>query len=182
MALRRPPQHAADAAPIFIAPTDDAWDNDRIKREREALKNEGDATRHPVTVYYSGAGRYDLDAPVSISGQSMSPRAYLRDGSSPTVFHLRRDASLALKRAQALAVISDPRAWESALWDLARHGIVKITEGFTGAPWMLEGGGPFPLTDADVMQLHDAGAGLLESVGLAVFHACAPLSDTEGKL
>jgi hypothetical protein len=183
MALRRPPQHAADAAPIFIAPTDDAWDIERIKRERAALKNDNAEVRDAVALYYSGETRYDLDAPVTIGGQIVTPRHYLREGSTPTVFHLRRDAPTALKRAQALAVFGDLRAREAAWWDLARSGIAKITDGFTdGAPWKLEGGGPFPLTDADLMALHDAGRGLVQDVGLAVFYANAPLSDTEGKL
>lgn len=180
--IRRPPQHAVDAAPTFIAPTDDAWDDERIKRERAAMKAEGDKARHPVAVYYSGESRYDLDAPVTIGGQVATPREYLREGCTPTVFHLRRDANVALRRAQALAVITDPRAREAAIWDLVRHGVAKVTEGFDDhAPWDLEGGGIRPLTDADMQQLHNLGGGLLSDIGYAVFHANAPLSDIEGK-
>jgi hypothetical protein len=180
MAIRRPPPHAADAAPLFLPASDDAWDDERIERERKALKNEG-SERHPVTAYFSGATRYDLDAPATIAGQVMTPRAYLREGSTPTVFHLRRDANVALRRAQALAVWADARARESALWELVRHGVSKVTEGFAGQAWPFDGGGPFPLTDADMLQLHDIGAGLLHEVGLAVFFANGPLSDIEGK-
>ena len=111
--IKRPPQHAADAAPLFIARTDDAWDDERIKRERAAMKADGKA-RHPVQVYYSGSSRYDLDAPATVGGQAATPREYLREGSTPTVFHLRRGADLALRRAQAIAVHQDLRAWEAA--------------------------------------------------------------------
>jgi hypothetical protein len=179
MAIRRPPQHAADAAPLFIASTDDAWDSDLIKRERADLKNHNGA-RHPIDVYYSGESRYDLDAAVPIGGQAITPRFYLRDGATPTIFRLRRDASMALRRSQAIAVYTDPRAWAAALWDLARHGVRDISE--AAASWDLEGGGPRPLSDADMQTLHDLGDGILQALGIAVLHANAPLSDTEGKL
>jgi len=58
MGLKRPPQHAVDAEPIYIHPDDDAWDMDRVDRERKALatdhkkaKREGDPPLHPWDRY-----------------------------------------------------------------------------------------------------------------------------------
>ncbi len=184
MALRRPPQYRADARPLFIARTDSAWDDERITREREAAKKAG-GPRHPVDAYYSGETRYDLDAVSTVDGQAVTVRDYLRAGATPTVFTLRRDAQLALQRAQAISVVGDAPAWTAAMWSLARHGLVEAADGFTsgapGARWPLEGGGPRPLTDADLQLLHDLGDGLLAAIGTAVFHANAPLSEAEGK-
>ena len=33
MGIKKPPQHAVDAEPMYIHPSDDAWDHDRIDRE-----------------------------------------------------------------------------------------------------------------------------------------------------
>lgn len=74
MALR-PPQHRADAPGRYIHGSDDAWDAERLEREKLS-------DQHPLARYLSGATRYDLDAE--------GVRAYLRDGAQPVVFVLRR--------------------------------------------------------------------------------------------
>ena len=79
MAIRRPPQHAADAPILYVCSEDDAWDLERIERERKALKNEGGG-RHCLDVYYSGETRYDIDAPHTVGGSTVTPRSYLREG------------------------------------------------------------------------------------------------------
>ncbi len=38
-----------------------------------------------------------------------------------------------------------------------------------------------PLTDSDMQQLFDVSSMLPQALGIAVLHASAPLSDTEGK-
>lgn len=178
MAIRRPPQHHADAVPLYICSTDDAWDDPRIAAEREALKKEGG--RHCLDVYYSGDTRYDLDAPHTAGGTVVTARNYLREGSTPTVFHLRRVSGL--RRSQAIAVWHDDRERQAAQWDLCRYGIVKVTEGIAGTPWDFQGGMQGqPLTDADLQVLYDVGMALPTLVGVAVLHASAPLSDTEGR-
>lgn len=62
MGLKRPPQHRVDAKPIFVHPDDDAWDEDKIKAECDAMeaKQVGSSVDHPVARYRSGETRYDL--------------------------------------------------------------------------------------------------------------------------
>jgi hypothetical protein len=180
MALRRPPQHAADATPLYIVSFDDAWDLERVKRERKAMKAEHPEAEHPRDAYYLGRTRYDIDAPCTIGGVVVTVRQYLREGSTPTVFHLRRVDGR--RRTQALAVWADPRERVAAQWDLARHGVTKVTEGFEGKAWPLEGGAAgLPLTDDDLQQLFDVNDLLPQLLGIAVLNASAPLSDSEGK-
>lgn len=181
MIKRRPPQHSADATPIFIASSDDAWDKDRVARERAALPK-GD--RHPLDDYYAGRTRFDLDAPLTLSGQTVTIRDYLREGAAPTVFRLRRVTGL--ERQQAKAAFQDKGEAAAdrrltALWKLARAGVVEVVDGFDGKPWDIEGGGGLPLTEADAQQLYDADPMLVEELGYAVYFASAPLSEAEGK-
>ena len=174
MIKHRPPQHAADAVPLFIASEDDAWDKDRIAGERKNLPK---GARHPIDDYYAGATRYDLDAPMTLSGQTVMIRDYLREGSTPTVFRLRRVSGL--ERQQLSAVHKDPQARLPALWRLAKLGVVDVTDGFSGAPWDLQGGQALPLSEADMQALYDASASLPEDLGYAVYFVSAPLSEVE---
>lgn len=176
MIKRRPPQHAADAVPLFISSNDDAWDRERIERERKDLPK---GTDHPLDGYYRGETRYDIDAPITLSGQTVTIREYLREGSTPTVFRLRRVPGL--ERQQLTAVHKDPQARLATLWRLAKMGVIEVTDGFNGAPWDLQGGEALPLTDADVQALYEASASLPEDLGYAVYFASAPLSEAEGK-
>lgn len=115
-----PATHRADAKATYIHPLDDAWDTPRIKAERKAialrnvelavgLDDEAKgriirAHRHPVDVYYAGATRYDLDAPLrlfrpgtvgddGLRGDDqyvdVTVRGYLV-GDSPTTFAMER--------------------------------------------------------------------------------------------
>jgi hypothetical protein len=73
--MLRPPQYRADAPGRYIHASDDAWDHERIEREKL-----GDD--HPLVRYLSGQTRYDLDAE--------GVRDFLRKGAQPVVFVLRR--------------------------------------------------------------------------------------------
>lgn len=178
MALKRPPQHRADAPPLFIYQGDDAWDWERINRERDELEKSGAKGGHPVDHYLGGATRYDIDAPATIGGATVSARSYLREGAKPTVFELRRVSGL--ERTKAAVAFGDSQARQDALWRLAKIGLVKVTEGFDGEPWDLEGG-VVPMTDHDLQQLYEVDPLLVQAVGFAVFHTSAPLSEAEGK-
>lgn len=68
-----PINHRIDAPALFILPHDDAWDTARIEAESPGED-------HPITRYRRGVSRYDLE----------TVRAYLRPGSTPTIFALRR--------------------------------------------------------------------------------------------
>ena len=181
--ITQPPEHAADATPLYIAAFDDALDNDRIARERKELAKGED---HCTDRYYAGDTRYDVDAPWTIGGQAVTMRGYIRDGATPTVFKLRRVTGLL--RQQTMAVINagqnggPPGDLVAAIFELAKHGVAEVTEGFAGTPWDLDGGQDgLPLTEGDLQTLYEAHSALPESLGWAVFHASKPLSQVEKK-
>jgi hypothetical protein len=68
----RPPQHRADATPVFIFSMDEAWDYDRINAEQADLRKaaqsgDDDAIKalrmHPYGRYIRGETRGDLTTP-----------------------------------------------------------------------------------------------------------------------
>lgn len=182
--IKQPPEHAADATPLYIAEFDDALDEDRIAKERKALKK-GEA--HCVDRYYRGETRYDLDAPHTVGGITTCMRDYVRHDAKPTVFKLRRVSGVLYE--QTMAVIAadgdpekktDPGDRVAALWKLAQHGVFEVTDGFTGDAWKLDGGqGGHALTGDDMQKLFEAEGNLPRSLGWAVFRASAPLSEVE---
>lgn len=183
--IKRPPEHAADATPLYIAPFDDAVDHDRIAKD----KTERPDDEHCTDAYWSGTTRYDVDAPHTIGGSTVTVRHYIKPDAVPTVFKLRRVAPLerqvvmrAITDARDPSVKGNSRDLVAGVFRLCRLGVVEVTEGFGGEPWDLEGGAGVPLTDKDMQTLYDASANLPEALGWAVFHASKPLSESEGKL
>jgi hypothetical protein len=93
-----PPQHSVTAPILFIARTDPAWDLDTAIVEKDGL--EGDEhDGHPLVAYFSGASRYDLDAPGTVITRDAqggkvhaqkSARDYLKPDSRPRIWTLRR--------------------------------------------------------------------------------------------
>ena len=189
--IKRPPEHAADADPLFIHPDDDAWDFERLDRERAALIDEhkaakrvGPAPSHPWDDYQSGATRYDIEATGTIGSTMVSVREYLLPEKAPTVFHLRRvSGKMWARSAAAMAGVGGS---VDQLWELCRWGLVKVTDGMEDLPdarWEIRGGeGGTPLTERDMQALFDAGHdALVLKLGWAVYHCSAPLTEAEGK-
>ena len=91
MALKRPPQHRADAPIVYVHPRDKAWDHDRITREQAEMKQAGkDATKHPAAQYMGGHTRYDLDAELTYGNEVARPRAWLEETKLPTKWYFNR--------------------------------------------------------------------------------------------
>lgn len=185
--IRQPPEHAADAVPLFIARFDDAIDHERIERETKEL---GKDEQHCAVRYWVGATRYDLDAPHTVGGRSVCMRDYIKPDAQPTVFHLRRVAGINQRLTTHALIVARENGRDQAtdpdvirqLYELTRHGLVKATEGFGGEPWDLQGGtGGLALTDDDLQKLFDAEARLPEAIGWAIYNASASLSEAEGK-
>lgn len=182
--IRQPPEHAADATPLFIAEFDDAVDHDRIERETKALDK---GAEHCTLQYYGGHTRYDIDAPLTVGGLTTTMRDYLREGATPTVFELRRVTGRL--RQQAMTVLrrdltegKDGRDRVGMLFELCKHGVASVKEGFSGERWDLNGGqSGRMLTEGDVQKLYEADARLPEALGWAVFNASKPLSESEKK-
>jgi hypothetical protein len=142
---------------------------------------------HPVSAYLAGDTRYDLGATRPVGDQQRSPLDYL-DG-TPTVFHLRRMpgskwrlAAELLARREGMGDEEHYRRYTEQTWALVRTGVLKITEGVDGEAWALERQGKDPLTEGDMQTIFDLVPGVIDQIGLAIFHASRPLGADEGKL
>lgn len=187
--IRKPPQHKVDAPIVYIDPKDDAWKReeweceirDLLERNEEAGQEEEDASEHPMRKYFSGLGRYDLDAPGPVGGAMRTPRSYLDMTKSPTQFVLRR-----LNHQQYHEVLEVAQTQSTAKAELlaCRYGIKSCNAlDFDGAS------GGF-LTSADMEKLDYAGGDLPDGtldrmlahrIGNAVFMASHTLSADEKK-
>jgi hypothetical protein len=178
MALKRPPQHRADATIIFVPRSDDAWDTPRIEAETAAMKARGeDPKRHPVARYHGGWTRYDLDAQGTVDGRAVTVREYLIESRRPTMFYLRRLDMQAWYEVEP--------QWESARLRGERPmacylrccalGLMKVENGPT-----LEMPHARPNL-ADMEKLYDIHQDLPYDIGNAVYSASLPLSEEEGK-
>ncbi len=171
--MRKPPQHALDATPVYVLHTDPAWDNDRIERELEA-DPEG---QHPQVAYYSGATRFDLHAPAQWAGEETSAAEYLTGRAAR--FELRRltvhkiaeirdDIRRAINRDGAGAGLA------AVFTKCAKHGLAGISDGveFDSRAGVV--------TDATLGQIYDEhGPDAIEAIGAAVWRLSQPLSDAE---
>lgn len=179
MALKRPPQHRVDAEPIYVDPSDDAWDSARIEADRKAMEERGeDPDEHPVWLYLTGRTRYDLDAALKY-GNGMAKASDWLDLKRAVLFTLRRleprDFARIHARKEASAASGVPDHEVSL--DACRVGLVKC-EG-PGVPKLIGRG---ELTDTDVRALVDLGGHSLPwRIGDAAYFASIPLTDDEKK-
>ena len=164
--MLRPPTHRADAPIVYVHPSDDAWDQDRIKADL------ADKTDHPLQQYWGGYTRYDLTPAV---------QAYFKPDARPTKFYLRRlkwDEWMRCKGMWERSVVSgDPRPVE-AFVEACRLGLVRIDNG----PEIDPAGGR--LSDRDMQRIQDLSTDRYEmilDVGQAAYQASMPLSEAEKK-
>lgn len=173
MARKLIPQHAPDAAIIYVPEDDDAWDTARLESERARMAAAGESPDlHPVTRYQSGQTRFDIDAPGQVLGQVVTPRQYLDESRRPWRFRLRRLGPQEYDDVQALIEKGDAR---HAFSLACRVGLDSVEN----APVTLQGGAGRPLSQSDVQWLHDQG--LRRGIGAAVWLASVPLTDAEKK-
>ena len=129
MALKRPPEHRADAPIVFVHPLDDAWDNDRVREEQEAMEAAGeDPTSHPVAMYHGGFTRFDITANVQFLDKSAAPQDYLDESKRPEKWHLKRlgfQEWYQVQPAWERAVAAGERPWE-AYTKACRIGIKRV--------------------------------------------------------
>lgn len=185
--MLQPPTHAADAAAVFIFAGDPAIDIDQIEREKGDYAELGiDTDRHPWERYQAGETRFDLGAELELTiragDESGKARAetktvritdYIKPGSTPTSFMLRRLTRAEHRDTMALFVAKMPvQAHERA----ARLGVREIVN--LGDPIKAGRGG---LNDKTLDRLHDIHLNLISSLGAAVLSYCKALTDPESK-
>lgn len=166
--MLRPPQHRADAPIVFIHPSDDAWDHDRVKVDL------ADAVDHPLQLYWGGHTRYDLTPDVM---------AYLKPDGKPTKFYLRRlkwDEWLECKASWERAILNRESRPTSAYTHACRIGLVKIENGFEVSD--RDASGAVSYRDMQKLQdLSGPGNEIILDVGQAVYQASMPLTEAEKK-
>ncbi len=123
-----PPIHRIDCQPIFIPVRDPAWDHKRIGLEERIITGaeklpEGaeplpwrDIMEYPLTRYWSGESRGDLD----------TIRDWLLPDSAPTMFVLRR---LPLARWTEVKQLQERGLHVAARVHAIRHALVSIDNG-----------------------------------------------------
>jgi len=179
MAMKRPPQHRADAKIVYVHPADESWDDERIRDEQDEMKKRGEKTTdHPVARYLGGWTRYDLDAPATLDGKVVTPREYLDPSKPATEWHLKRLRT------------EDKYEVDSLIEQDIRAGALRPRKGYLRACVLgiskvehgpdLEGAGRRLSLD-DVAVLEDMHPGLPLDIGEAVYTASMPLRDDEKK-
>lgn len=178
MALTRPPQHRLDSNMVYVHPSDDAWNTQLINDE---LAKMDDPSKHPMSRYFGGFTRYDLQAEAHVGDKLTSPAEYLDLSKHPCVWHLKRlsysDWNEVFAMWQRSLSRDEPplKAYELA----CRLGVKKVENGPELA------GPPGQLTERDMATLDayrlEFGINLIRDIGLAVFQANLPLNDAEKK-
>lgn len=167
-----PPTHVIDQPGCWISPHDPAWDHERLRRELEALPEERDRLRHPVTRYYVGESRFQLQAPTwSVEGKPCTVSEYLRPGVAPSRFALQRPKR---KRLRAIEAIDD-------VWERREAWIRGVVRGISGPEgqlcWTPTGDDEVP--DEVLEALAQWSPTLVRQLADACAKFCAPLFESE---
>ena len=185
MALKqRPPQHRVDASIIWVHPRDEAWDTERIRREKDELEaQKKDESDHPIARYLSGETRFDLDARMTFGDKVVTAREYLRPEEAPTLWYLNRLSAKDAYEAEAqfnteVFGQGNPIPIRTYLWCCLR-GVKKVENGpdLEGA-----GGKGKLLRDSDLEKLRSLDEQLPVLLGQAVMEASKPLREDEKKV
>lgn len=179
MAMKRPPQHRADAKIVYVHPADESWDEERILREQEEMRErEEKPGDHPVARYLGGWTRYDLDAVATLNGETVSARQYLDPSKPATEWHLRRlrvDERYEIDSLLEQDIRAGSMKPRKAYLRACVLGLKKVENGPE-----LEGAGR-RLTANDLEKLQDLHPDLPLDIGEAVYTASLPLRDDEKK-
>lgn len=170
-----PPRHRIDHRPIYIHPSDPAWDNDKIAADQRAIEAKtGPWSRwedHPVHAYHAGSARYD----------KATVEPWLRSDVRPTMFVLRRmnRGQMGEFRHLRYDIGHTPRSEDFAL----RHCLVSIHDlDGIGEEWGKRSTDAPPLTDAQHDELALAlGYGVLAELVTACVLASQQITSAEGK-
>lgn len=163
------PTHSLDRDSVYIDVLDPAWDTDRVSEEREAMEAAGeDPSEHPVTVYFSGASRYDLDAPRQVGDKTLTPRDYLTEPG--TEFTLARMGWKKFRRVRAKLLSGDPEQVAEAEERSVEWGVEEISDKALDR-----------LKPAALMERLSTDPDLIGRIASAVITANMPLSESELK-
>lgn len=164
------PRHRIDGEMVYISRHDTAWDHERIKKERAALKR---GESHPWDSWVDGESRFD---------EKLLPSEYLLEGETPVRFRLRRlERNLSSVLRDQIGVTS---LQTRACIDAFANG-VKSADGLDTTPDVID----WPGNDArkrlgpgdlDALEKH-MHLTYMADVGLAVLRANWELTESEKK-
>lgn len=126
------PQHSVTATIQYISMRSDAWDSTHVIDERKRLGARGG--EHPFPAYFSGETRYDLDAPGPVDDGVRTPKSYLREGSRPLTWELRRLGIREVSRCEDIGgTAGELEAFALAVIGATNlpHGVNPPTQGAT---------------------------------------------------
>lgn len=185
----RPPHYAADKPGHYVYRGDDSVDRERIDRElaemgaaaEDRLKADPDAdisdllpSVHPLERWFTGVGRYDLEAVDYHLGKPVTISSYFCKG-KPTIFVLRR---LSAEEYHACMAMRRRGDFELASLRACRLGLADIIDG--GVKLVRNADGE--VSDLSINQLMAADPLLPVWIGTAILLGlCAPITDAEGK-
>lgn len=150
--------------------TDEAVATVRASVELTDAERKAAVALHPVVRYYSGATRWQPNAPDwGPDGKPITVRDYLKPGVKPAEFQIRR---LGLRDYQAVSEIDNTRA---RFLEACRAGLRAIMS--DGYEWVARG--DEWATDAQLEAIHEADPELVPDLGTAVLNLCRPLSEAE---
>jgi hypothetical protein len=175
MARNRPPQHRADTPGIWIARTDSSFDRDRFDRELlELAAQDLDPATHPVSRYYAGDTRFDLQAADRLFDQAVTAGAYFDASKEPERFILRR---LDWEQWHRVMSLVEQGAFTAGQLLAARYGVAEVQN----SPLKLTGATAGLLTHEDMQRLFEADPALPSALGLACWRYSRALTDPEKK-
>lgn len=185
----RPPHYSADKPGSYVYRNDDALDRERYERELSEMGAAAEARlkadpgadisdlfpgKHPLEMWWTGVGRYDLDAVGYFMGAPVRIGDYFSKG-KPTIFQLRR-----LSPEQHLACTAMRRRGDFELASLkaCRYGLADVIDG--GIKLVRNGDGE--VSDLTINQLMSADPLLPVWIGTAILLGyCGPITADEGR-
>lgn len=131
-----------------------------------------DEEDHPLFLYFSGASRYQLDAPSKVCGEDRCARDYLKD--APVIWTMRR---LGRKPYRMIMMLERRDEREERDQEACRFGIESVSG--PRAPTLNPK--PAGLRESDLDKIHEYDFTLMERLGPAIIAMSKPLSAAEGK-
>lgn len=173
----RLPAHAIDSTPVYILPTDPAWDHDRIDEELAQAKKDG--LDHPLLAYQRGETRYDINA----GEEGSRPVDYLKG--KPARFLLRRltvsqYANIHARQLREYRTHGSDGNFSEIYVDCARLGLAGIED--SPVEYMAAGTETSERTLRALFDRYGSLMAAIEPIGLAVWRLSQPLTDAEKKL
>jgi len=180
-AMARPniPNYPIDGEAVYIPEDDDAWDHERIERERPDREgNDDDA--HPCDRYWRGETRARLEPVTEYLDMSKVPEQwYLEDTRFPPGPRREMDAHVAraMRASQEGDQVEASEQWSRAFLVAFRWGIRRVENPPTEIKRRRDGA----ISDETIATIDRIAPGLVTEIGAVVLRAIQPLTEAEGK-